>query len=215
MAKGSFNTPMSTGRPSTPFVRSSARTGALGAAFLPLGIVAMILGVFVWRWRNDPSLQHMNSYAFMMNLMLAGVLGVFLGGVSALALPLAVRRIPTRTLMGWMLIALLIGLAFVVIVDVFPLGPIGACVTTAALLLHRAASARVPPALQLCPKCGYDIRGIDADPCPECGIGRFQAMELHDRQRFVSTLGTLGLTLLAGFWVMVTVWQWNSRFPLD
>lgn len=47
-------------------------------------------------------------------------------------------------------------------------GPAALLVTTALLGI---APRRRPPA-HLCAACGYDLRGVDVDACPECGSRR-------------------------------------------
>jgi hypothetical protein len=62
--------------------------------------------------------------------------------------------------------------AGITVTSVFvPLWAVVVAFATAASLLWRHARRRPPGA---CPACGYDLRGVPATVCPECGTGSGQ-----------------------------------------
>jgi hypothetical protein len=52
-----------------------------------------------------------------------------------------------------------------------------------------------------CPRCRYDTRGLAAERCPECGLGRDQAYSLLRAQQTMATSvpRALGVALLTSF----------------
>ncbi len=202
---------MATGNSIThSFKRSPVRSGVMAFLCFPMAIAAMFAGLIAWHLRSDPSFQFMNSYTFAGNAVFGVMMGVFVGFLCALVFPTALCRVRTRTILLGMLGAIAAAFVFVALTGGFPMGPVGFCLVGAALTLHLRAKRNQGNAMLTCPRCGYDTRGIAADPCPECGIGLYHALELHGQKQFLDKLFVVGLLAEGAFWAFATVWLWNT-----
>ncbi len=56
-------------------------------------------------------------------------------------------------------------------------------ITGAGLFLWAVRERRKPLIFQTCSRCGYDLRGLDKGPCPECGERETRRSESPDEER--------------------------------
>ena len=57
-----------------------------------------------------------------------------------------------------------------------------------------------------CPGCGYNLRGLTSDRCPECNQRLVVGIALAEPKQRAFIAGLLGISLPLGFCVMLLIW---------
>jgi hypothetical protein len=140
------------------------------ASLLAFSVVSGVLYAHAALWVLRA--QGLNPFAWAGGPVLYKVGAVFGLASSLYVLPLLWRTRLARA-MAFVAVGTLIALVPIIW---FTWNPLLVCPFHAVLCAMADRRYRIVTPPDRCPRCGYDLRGIDADACPECGGGRPQGL---------------------------------------